>query len=103
MPFVVTSCAFKIHRASGRGRGKPVLICILACSLAITFERRSYIKIAFFNDATKLLSLLSLEKVETETWERDKVNGGNSGHRALHQPRYYALRKKHEEDLLALW
>ena len=50
MPFVVTSCAFKIHRASGRGRGKPVLICILACSLAlhaITFERRSYIKIAF--------------------------------------------------------
>ena len=75
MPFVVTSCAFKIHRASGRGRGKPVLICILACSLAITFERRSYIKISFFNDATKLLSLLSLEKVETETWERDKVNG----------------------------
>ena len=33
MPFVVTSCAFKIHRASGRGGGKPVLICILACSL----------------------------------------------------------------------
>ena len=30
MPFVVTSCAFKIHRASRRGRGKPVLICILA-------------------------------------------------------------------------
>ena len=26
MPFVVTSCAFKIHRASGRGRGKPVLL-----------------------------------------------------------------------------
>ena len=42
MPFVVTSCAFKTHRASGRGRGKPVLICILACSLgfhAITLER----------------------------------------------------------------
>ena len=36
MPFVVTSCAFKIHRASRRGRGEPVLICILA---AITFER----------------------------------------------------------------
>ena len=34
MPFVVTSCACKIHRASGCGRGKPVLICILACSLA---------------------------------------------------------------------
>ena len=51
MPFVVTSCAFKIHRASGRGGGKPVLICILACSLgfhAITFERSSYKKIAFF-------------------------------------------------------
>ena len=51
MPFVVTSCACKIHRASGRGQGKPVLICILACSLAfhaITFERSSYTKIAFF-------------------------------------------------------
>ena len=48
MPFVVTSCAFKIHRASGRGGGKPVLICILACSLAITFERSSYTKIAFY-------------------------------------------------------
>ena len=51
MPFVVTSCAFKTHRASGRGGGKPVLICILACSLAfhaITFERSSYTKIAFF-------------------------------------------------------
>ena len=23
MPFVVTSCAFKIHRASGPGRGQP--------------------------------------------------------------------------------
>ena len=34
MPFVVTSCACKIHKASGHGRGKPVLICILACSLA---------------------------------------------------------------------
>ena len=29
--------------------------------------------------------------------------GGNSGHEALHQPRDYALRKKREEDLLALW
>ena len=51
MPIVVTSCGCKIHRASGRGRGKPVLICILACSLyvhAITFERSSYTKIAFF-------------------------------------------------------
>ena len=27
MPFVVISCAFKISRVSGRGRGKPVLIC----------------------------------------------------------------------------
>ena len=50
MPFVVTSCAFKIHRASGRGEGKPVVICILACSLAfhaITFERSSYRKSLF--------------------------------------------------------
>ena len=47
MPFVVTSCAFKIHRASGRGGGMPVLICILAFH-AITFERSSYTKIAFF-------------------------------------------------------
>ena len=39
----MTSCAFKIHRASGPGRGKPVLIALLACSVgfhAITFERR---------------------------------------------------------------
>ena len=51
MPFVVTSCAFKIQRASGRGRGKPVPICILACSLgfhAITLEHSSFMKIAFF-------------------------------------------------------
>ena len=52
MPFVVTSCAFKIHRASGPGRGgMPVLISILACSLAfhaITAERSSFMKIAFF-------------------------------------------------------
>ena len=47
MSSVVTYCAFKIRRTSGRGRGKPVLICILACSLAfhaITFERSSYEK-----------------------------------------------------------
>ena len=46
MPFVVTSCACKIHRASG---GKPVLISILACSLgfqAITSERGTFTKIA---------------------------------------------------------
>ena len=51
MPFVVTSSAFKIHGASRHGRGKPVLICILACRLAfhaITFERSSYTNIAFF-------------------------------------------------------
>ena len=30
MPYVVTPCAFKIHR---RSRGKPVLICIMACWL----------------------------------------------------------------------
>ena len=51
MPFVVTSCAFKIHRASGPAGGKPVLISILACSLAfhaITFKRSSYTKITFF-------------------------------------------------------
>ena len=51
MPFNVTSCASKVHRASGPGRGKPVLISILACSLAfhaITFEHSSYTKISFF-------------------------------------------------------
>ena len=55
MPFVVTSCAFKIHRASGRGRGKPVPICILACSLAfhtITSECSSYMKITFLEMKT---------------------------------------------------
>ena len=43
MPFVVT-CALKTHRANGRGRGKPVLIYILACSLgfhAITLMVRN--------------------------------------------------------------
>ena len=43
-------CDFKIHRASGPGRGKPVLISILlVCSLgfhAITFERGTFTKIA---------------------------------------------------------
>ena len=47
MPFVVTCCAFKTHRANGRGRGKPVLIYILACSLgfhAITLKHSSFTK-----------------------------------------------------------
>ena len=51
MPFVVTSCAFKICRASGPGRGKPVLISILACSLgfhAITLECSTFMKFAKF-------------------------------------------------------
>ena len=46
-----TSCASKVHRASGSGRGKPVLICILACSLgfhAITLERGTFTKFASF-------------------------------------------------------
>ena len=49
MPFVVTSCVFKIHRASGRGRGKPVLIGILASLAfhAITFEHSNIMKITF--------------------------------------------------------
>ena len=45
MPFVETSCASKVHRASGPGRGKPVLICILVCLLAfnvITLEHSSF-------------------------------------------------------------
>ena len=49
MPFVVASCASKVHRPSGPGRGKPVLISILACSVgfnAITLERSSYTNIA---------------------------------------------------------
>ena len=45
MPFVVTSCACKKHRASGPGRGKPVLISILACSLEIIYERSTKITI----------------------------------------------------------
>ena len=51
MSFVMTASAFKMHIASGPGRGKPVLICILACSLAfhaITFECGSFTKIATF-------------------------------------------------------
>ena len=51
MSFVVTSCVLKIHRASRPGRGKPVLISILACSLgfhAITLERSIFRKITIF-------------------------------------------------------
>ena len=62
MPSIVTSCAFKIHRASGHGRGKPVLIGILACSLAfhaITLEHSSYTKITpFKNEASVAMSPL---------------------------------------------
>ena len=50
MPFIVTSCALKIHRASGPGGSKTVLISILACSLgfhAITSECSSFMKIVF--------------------------------------------------------
>ena len=45
MPFAVTSCAFKIHGASGPARGKPVLISILLSSLvfhAVTPKRSSF-------------------------------------------------------------
>ena len=48
-PFVLDSCASEVHRASRSGRGKPVLISILACSLgfhAITLERSTSTKIA---------------------------------------------------------
>ena len=62
MSFIVTSCAFKIHRVSGPGRGKPVLLCILACSLgfhAITLERSTSTKIAIFkNQASVEMNLL---------------------------------------------
>ena len=58
MLFVVTSCASKVHRASGPGRGKPVLMCILACSLAFhTLERTSYRKIEASVAMTPLVSL----------------------------------------------
>ena len=49
MLFVATSCAFNIHRTSGPGRGKHLLISVLACSLgfhAITSERDTFRKIA---------------------------------------------------------
>ena len=54
-----------MQRANGPGQGKPVLICILACSLAfgaITLEHRSYMKIAFYkNEASVAMNpLLSL-------------------------------------------
>ena len=53
-PFVVTSCASEVHRASGSGRGKLVLISILACSLgfhAITSERGTFTKIAILKSS----------------------------------------------------
>ena len=45
----MASCASLVHRASGSGRGRPVLISILACSLgfhAITSECGTFTKIA---------------------------------------------------------
>ena len=45
----MTSFASKVHRASGPGRGKPVLICIMAFSLgfhAITLEHSTLTKFA---------------------------------------------------------
>ena len=51
MPFVLASCATEVHRASASGRGKPVLISILACSLgfhAITLEHSTSTKIYIF-------------------------------------------------------
>ena len=45
----MTSCASEVNRASGSGRGKLVLISIVACSLgfhAITSERGTFTKIA---------------------------------------------------------
>ena len=78
MPFVVTSCAFKMHRARGPGLGKPVLICILACSLAfhaITSERGTFMKIHHFkNEASVALNphwcrfFTGLLRVVAETW-----------------------------------
>ena len=73
MPFIETSCAFKVHRASGSGRGKPVLISILACSLgfrAITLERRISTKIAIFkiNEPVAITILLSHCAWWQKTW-----------------------------------
>ena len=45
----VTSCASKVHRASGPGRGKPVLICILALGFhAIISEHGTFTKTTIF-------------------------------------------------------
>ena len=56
MPFVVTSCAFKIHKASGPGRGKPVL----AIGLLTWFLRHNF--------RLKKLSQCSAEPVGVAFW-----------------------------------
>ena len=53
-----TSCAFKIHRASGPGRGKPVLISILACSLGFHARTPYYENRTFLNEASVALNPL---------------------------------------------
>ena len=78
MPFVVTSCAFKIHRASGPGRSQPhrvfrTCIIIYACaqlidefghatrSVTVQFlalERSRFRKIALFFQAHVVLKPL---------------------------------------------
>ena len=53
----MTSCASKVHRASGPGRGKPVLICILACSLgfhAIISEHGTFTKNRHFKNVARV-------------------------------------------------
>ena len=80
-PFVVTSCAFKM---SGPGRGKPVLISILACSLgfhAITFERH------FFNEASVALNpLVSLFGRFVERGGRKRGNRQTDTDTHTHRP-----------------
>ena len=81
----MTFCAFKIHTASGSGRGKPLLISVLACSLGfhvITLERSIFMKIAFFKNraSVALNTLLSL-------FGRFLARGGRKrGYRHTYEP-----------------
>ena len=81
MPFVVTCCAFRIHRVSGCGRGKPVLFFILACSLAFYWTQQ-YTKIAFY-EKMKPVVLLFCCSVTRSRRKRDNRQTDRHTHKPI--------------------
>ena len=62
------SCAFKIHRASGPGRGTPVQISILAYSLG---HNSLFMKISFFSKSSQCSSeLVAIAPISCAWWQK---------------------------------